>query len=189
MTAQKKARAILQQALPSIAFDGWSEACFRQAGVDAGFSEDLATILFPNLPMDAIDIWVSWADELMSQSADSAFESLGTTQKIRRLILDRLQRFSPHREALNRAVVICSLPWNLPRAMQMTAKTVDAMWELAQVRDHDMNWYTRRAILAYVYTATLRHWLREGEDLAAYLDARLDQAARVGRFTHRFKLG
>ena len=39
-----------------------------------------------------------------------------------------------------------------------TARTVDAIWHAAGDRSADFSWYTKRAILAAVYTATVLYW-------------------------------
>jgi ubiquinone biosynthesis protein COQ9 len=70
-----------------------------------------------------------------------------------------------------------------------TARTVDAIWHAAGDRSADFSWYTKRAILAGVYGATVLYWLRgSGEDDAAtlgFLDRRLAGVARIGAARRR----
>lgn len=191
MAKTELARSIIEQALPMVPFDGWTSKTLAVAAEAAGISPDYVSILFPDGAMDAIDAFVLWADEQMSQSADSDFSSLKTPQKITRLMLERLERFAPHREAVRRAVHTCLLPWNVARAGGITFRTIDTMWKLAGASDHDFNWYTRRATLAYVYTTTLKYWLSEegenSEHTAAYLQRRLNEAAWVGKAAQKVK--
>ncbi len=44
------------------------------------------------------------------------------------------------------------------------ARTVDAIWHAAGDRSADWSWYSKRAILAGVYGATLLFWLRDDSD-------------------------
>jgi ubiquinone biosynthesis protein COQ9 len=55
------------------------------------------------------------------------------------------------------------------------------MWYAAGDRSADFSWYTRRATLAAVYTATLAFWLGprapDMEEALAFLDRRLADLA------------
>jgi ubiquinone biosynthesis protein COQ9 len=62
---------------------------------------------------------------------------------------------------------------------------VDAVWFAAGDMSADFSWYTKRGILAAVYTATLLYWLRDAsddnEDTLRFLDRRLEGVARIGK--------
>jgi ubiquinone biosynthesis protein COQ9 len=62
---------------------------------------------------------------------------------------------------------------------------VDAIWHAAGDRSADFSWYTKRAILTVIYSATVLYWLRDvSEDDAAtlaFLDRRLAVVGRIGR--------
>ena len=66
---------------------------------------------------------------------------------------------------------------------------MDAIWHAAGDRSADFSWYTKRAILAAVYSATVLYWLRDtSEDDAAtlaFLDRRLAGVGRIGRLRRR----
>jgi ubiquinone biosynthesis protein COQ9 len=185
----ERARLIIEKALPHVPFDGWSSSTLSAAARAADVDVNYLPMVFPKGAIDAIDSFVAWADEQMELSVDDAFKALKMPQKIATLILERLERFSNHRDAVRRAVHLCAMPWNITRAGLITFRTIDKMWELAGASDHDFNWYTRRMTLAYVYTTTLKYWLSdEGEEktkTAAYLQRRLDEAAWVGKTSQR----
>ena len=71
------------------------------------------------------------------------------------------------------------------QAAACTARMVDAIWHAAGDRSADFSWYTKRAILAAVYTTTLFYWLRDTseDDVAtlAFLDRRLAGIGRIGK--------
>ena len=74
-------------------------------------------------------------------------------------------------------------------AAACTARTVDAIWQAAGDRSADLSWYTKRAILAAVYGATLLYWLRDSSDDDAatfrFLDRRLAGVGRIGSARRR----
>ena len=86
------------------------------------------------------------------------------------MIALRLEQNRPHKEAIRRGLAVLALPRNVRAAATCTARTVDAIWHAAGDRSADFSWYTKRAILAAIYSATLLYWLRDtSEDDAATL--------------------
>jgi ubiquinone biosynthesis protein COQ9 len=125
------------------------------------------------------------ADRRMeSGSTTLELGSMRITARIRAVIALRLSQNRPHKEAIRRAPAALTLPGNAGTAAACTARTVDAIWHTAGDRSADISWYTKRAILAGVYSATLLYWLRDASeddaDTLAFLDRRL---ADVGRIT------
>jgi ubiquinone biosynthesis protein COQ9 len=111
------------------------------------------------------------------------------SSRVRTVIALRLAQNRPHREAVRRAVALLALPRHARLAAACTARTVDAIWHTAGDESADFSWYTKRGILAAIYSATLLYWLRDaGEDDAAtlaFLDRRLAGHARLHRWTQR----
>ena len=108
-------------------------------------------------------------------------------ERVRAVIALRLAQNRPHKEAVRRAVAVLALPRHAGSAAACTARTVDAIWHAAGDRSADFSWYTKRAILAAVYAATLLFWLRDSsEDDAATL-AFLDRRMAGIAWTHRLR--
>ena len=105
------------------------------------------------------------------------------------MIALRLEQNRLYKEAIRRALAVLALPGNATAAARCTARTVDAIWHAAGDRSADFSWYTKRAILAAVYSATVLYWLRDtSEDDAAtlaFLDRRLAGIGRIGRLRGR----
>ncbi len=108
---------------------------------------------------------------------------------MRAVIALRLEQNRPYKEAIRRALAVLALPQNARAAAACTARTVDAIWHAAGDRSADFSWYTKRAILAVIYSATILYWLRDtSEDDAAtlaFLDRRLAGLGRVYRLRKR----
>ena len=47
-----------------------------------------------------------------------------------------------------------ALPPNIPSALETLALMVDDIWYMAGDKSTDVNWYTKRALLASLYTST-----------------------------------
>jgi ubiquinone biosynthesis protein COQ9 len=86
-------------------------------------------------------------------------------------------------------VLLLCHPANAAHGARCTAHTVDAIWHAAGDGSADFSWYTKRAILAGVYCATMLYWLNGDtgiDDTLAFLDRRLGDVARLGRWRSRF---
>ena len=52
------------------------------------------------------------------------------------------------------AMAVKALPPNIPSALETLALMVDDIWYMAGDKSVDINWYTKRALLASLYTST-----------------------------------
>ncbi len=177
--------AAIEAMLPLVPEHGWSMATLRRALAEP----DDAALLFPGGTPDLIETFCDRADRQMEAAADLEAQGLGG--RVRALIALRLAQQHDQREAIRRALAILALPLHARLAARITARTVDSIWHAAGDRSADFSWYTKRAILAGVYGATLLFWLRDhGEDDAAtlaFLDRRLQAVGRIGKARARFE--
>ena len=179
--------AALALALPHVAALGWGwravEVGLRGAGQAEGARQE-AELLFPGGAVDMVEAFIDRADRAMEAiAAAEEFATLRTTAKVRALVLGRLLLLAPHREAVRRSLGVLAMPRHARVAAGTLARTVDAVWVLAGDTATDFNRYTKRALLAGVYSATLLYWLREEDEgaVAAFLDRRLAGVGRIGK--------
>ena len=108
--------------------------------------------------------------------------ALKVRERIRALVVDRLDAVSPHKEALRRAFSILAQPQNAMTAARCAWRAADRMWRLAGDTATDLNHYSKRAILAGVYAATLAVFVddkSEGKaETHAFLDRRIEGIIR-----------
>ena len=170
--------------LPNVVFDGWTTAALRAA---AGPDADL---LFPGGPTDMIEAYCDLGDRWMEQGAiEAGVASLRLSQRVRAIVALRLEQNRPYKDAVRRALAVLALPGNAGLALRCTARTVDTIWFAAGDASADFSWYSKRAILAGVYGATLLYWLGDGSDddglTLAFLDRRLRAVGRIGGIRRR----
>ena len=170
--------AALDALLATIPFAGWSQAALRQA---AGPDADL---LFPGGPVDMVEAHSDLGDRRMAEGGPVEGK---LPARVRAVMLHRFQREADHKQAVRRGLSV--LAGHPAIAAACAARTVDAIWHVAGDRSADFSWYTKRAILAGVYTSTLLFWLRDesegGEATAAFLDRRLAGVGQIGRLRRR----
>ncbi len=187
-TIDPTAAAIVNATLSHVPFDGWSEKALALGAADAGVEQNLVPALFPRGAIDAIALYSRLADAEMV----AAFDALPETPKkihlaIRALILLRLESAQKNKDAVRRALTVLALPAHGKLSAELLYGTVDAMWRVAGQTDTGFSFYTRRATLAAVYSATLLAWLADNSgDMAktsAFLDRRLANVASIPRAT------
>jgi ubiquinone biosynthesis protein COQ9 len=182
----------LEAMLPLVPERGWTVAALRSGLIGIGADPLDAELLFPGGAPDMVEAFIDLADRRMGQAAVSAgIEALGLFGRVRAVIALRLEQLRPHREAVRRAAAVLACPGNTRLALRCTARTVDAIWHAAGDQSADFSWYTKRAILGAIYSATLLYWLRDiGEDdraTLAFLDRRLAGVARVRKARGRLE--
>ena len=180
--------AAIDAMLPNVPFDGWTKRALRTGIIAAGMPADEADLLFPLGPVDMIETHSDLADRRMEEAAKSITETK-LSARVRAVIALRLRQNRDHKEAIRRALAILALPGNARAAARTVARTVDSIWHAAGDRSADFSWYTKRAILTAVYSATLLYWLRDTSDndeaTLAFLDRRLAGVARIGKLRPR----
>jgi ubiquinone biosynthesis protein COQ9 len=174
--------------LPNVAFDGWTRRALRTGLVSAGQSPDEADLLFPLGAAEMIETFGDLADRRMEEAA-AGLPEMRPSVRLRAVIALRLEQNRPYKDAIRRALAVLALPHNARVSTQASARTIDAMWRAAGDRSVDFAWYTKRAVLAGIYTAVLLYWLRDtSEDDAptlAFLDRMLAAHGRFRRVTSR----
>lgn len=183
--------AALDALLPLVPKLGWTFAALRRGLRDGGGDPADAELLFPGGAPDMVEAFIDLADRRMEQQAAAQdMSGLRTPARVRAVIALRLAQNRPHREAIRRAFAVLARPRHARLAALCTARTVDAIWHAAGDRSADFSWYTKRAILTGVYSATLLFWLRDfSEDDAAtlaFLDRRLEGVGRITKLRRRF---
>lgn len=177
---------IIRAALPHVPFDGWTPEVLRRAAADAGYDPLTALRVFPRGPVEAIEAWVALADRRMVTALESqAPPDAKTTARVALAVRLRLEDLAAHREAVRRALGLLALPHNAPVAAATLWRTVDAIWYAAGDTATDFNYYTKRALLAGVYSATVLYWLDDKSEGFAetwkFLDRRLADVLRLPR--------
>ena len=176
---------VLEAALVHIPFDGWSRRSLFAGARDQGLDPGLARRLFPHGGDDLLAQLERWADRRMLAQVDlDKLAAMRVRDRIATLVRARLGALAPHREAMRRGVAARLLPSNALAGCTSMWRTVDLMWSLAGDKAQDYNYYTKRSLLAAVWTSTFLFWLEdrsEGmQESWAFLERRIDDVMRIG---------
>ncbi|WP_425326420.1 COQ9 family protein [Stakelama pacifica] len=176
------------------AFDGWNDTALITAARGAGVDPDVAKLAFPGGAVDMIDGWFAHIDAEMARALPpEKLAQMKIRERITALVEQRLATLAGDREALRRALAILAMPQNLARATKLGWRSADRMWRLAGDMATDYNHYTKRAMLAGIYGATITVFLddesEQWADTRAFLARRIDGIMRFekakAKFTNR----
>ncbi|MBI3497819.1 MAG: COQ9 family protein [Proteobacteria bacterium] len=175
---------LIEATLPHVPFDGWTLTALSRGAAALEISAAIAENAFPEGAADLVGHFVDLADRRMLEAlASRNLALLKVRERIQTAIRLRLEAVAPHREAVKRAVGFLALPPYLGLAFKLLYRTVDAIWYAAGDTATDYNFYTKRALLAGVYAATLMYWLEDRSpgqaDSWAFLERRLADVMKV----------
>ena len=174
------------------AFDGWSETALAAAAAELGIPAERARLAFSGGAAAMVDAWFDSVDVAMLEAfPDERIAGMKIRERIRALVLFRLETIHPHREALRRALAILAMPSNVASGARLAWRAADRIWRLAGDTATDFNHYSKRAILVGVYGSTSLVFLDDtDDDLAAtkaFLDRRIDEVMRFEKAKARWR--
>lgn len=160
--------ALLDAALPHVAFDGWSEASFKAAVRDSGMSEAEARALAPRGAVDLAVAYHRRGDaEMVAKLKEADLSDMRFREKVITALRFRLEAMTD-REAVRRASTLFSLPMHAAEGSKLVWETADHVWTALGDESRDGNWYSKRAILSGIWGATVLYWL--GDDSVGHAD-------------------
>lgn len=184
-----RARAGLLDAIrPEVPFDGWSETAFRAAVAAEGMDPALARVICPR---GAIDLACDYhrAADRAAEAAIRAEDWPGMSyrEKVAASVRLRLELVDP--ELVRRAASAFALPHNAATGAKLMWESADTIWRALGDSSTDGNWYTKRAMLSGVLSATVLFWMGdESEGHAeswAFLDNRIAEVMQIERIKGR----
>lgn len=184
--------AVLQAALVHVPFEGFTEKVLEQAGAEVGVDRPKLSRLFPQGSLSLIEAFSEQADVAMvKQLGRARLSSLKVRERITTAIRTRLAVLEPQKEAARRATAFLTLPPHAALGVRLLYRTVDTIWRGIGDTSTDFNFYTKRAILAAVYSATLLRWFTDDSDGEAatdkFLDHRIENVMRFEKLKADFR--
>lgn len=186
------AHTIINAALPHIPFEGWSMRALMQGALDAGYKKTDVIRVFPGGAVDAVLMHSTLADaHLEANLKNYHLESMKIRDRITLAVRLRLEPHAAHKEAVRRGLQLLMFPLNLHHAAQALYHTVDTIWYAVGDNSTDFNFYTKRATLAAVFSATLTFWVNDESPAHAatweFLDRRIAEVMKIETFKWKLR--
>ena len=168
-------------------WDALSKAALNSKKMKSHSEEELQT-LFDNKVSNIIGIFNDKLDEEMFATFNSENnKNLGVTQTVKALVLSRLRASENYKSIIKTSLFFMAQPGNANEALNQLMKTSNKIWEIAGDTSRGRNFYSKRLILAGVYSSTLAYWLaketRSIDGSEDFLDKRLDDVKNIGKIS------
>ena len=178
-------RELMQAAVQHVAFDGWSGQALIAGARDLGLSAAEAHNLFPGGARELLEVFSAEMDRRMLESMErQPLDEMRVRDKVALGVRSRLELLQPYREEVQRGLSFLALPTNAFLGTRLVWRTCDAIWYAAGDTATDYNYYSKRSLLAGVYSSTLLYWLSDrSENHAAtwdFLERRLTNVLKIG---------
>lgn len=176
---------LLDAALIHVPFDGWGDAALAAAARDCGVDAATAKALFPRGGVDMALAFHQRGDaQLSARLAAEDLAHLRFRDRVAQAVRWRIEA-AADRELVRRGTTLFALPPYAADGARAIWGTADLIWTSLGDQSRDYNWYTKRATLSGVYSATVLYWLGDDSPASAetwkFLDRRLDEVMQIER--------
>jgi len=187
-----KQEKILLAALEDVPFDGWSWSVVEDAAIKVGYDKAMAQAVFPEKLEDVLRFFSFWADQKMVEELEKIdTANMGVRERVETAVIKRFKVLEPYKESVRAKSVYWLSPFRKIAAAKIIWTTSDVIWEWAGDQATDYNRYTKRGLLSGVLVSTSVAWLNDTSDnhqeTLAFLERRLDNVLKVGKFIGKFK--
>lgn len=174
---------LLAAIIPHVPFDGWSQTAFRAAVADVDCDPALAASVCPR---GAVDLAIAYHEacdsDMVLRLREADLSSMRFRDRVAAAVRFRLEAVED-KELVRRASTLFTLPMYASDGARLVWRTSSLIWDTLGDTSKDINWYTKRATLAAVYSSTVLYWLGDDSEGHArsweFLDRRVDDVMRI----------
>ena len=176
---------ILAEALKDVPYGGFSQAVLDRAAKKLDVPQADLKTAFPHGAASLVEAFSEWADAQMAERMKT-FADAPMRERVAEAVRCRIEALIEHKDAARRAAAFLAMPMNAALGARLLYKAVDAMWHAAGDRATDFSFYTKRATLGAVYTATMLYWLADSSEnnkaTWEFLDNRIQEVMHIEKW-------
>ncbi len=183
---------ITEATLKHVPFDGWSKEAVKLGIQDL----ELDDSAFEEIFSSDLSKMVSHYSQMLDRNMLAGLKKLNLDEmKIRERIhtgvMTRIKLMSANRLAAKKTCAYLALPQHAALGTKLLYRTVNQIWYAAGDTATDFNFYTKRGLLAGVYTSTLLYWFNddshEFENTQEFLSRRIENVMVIQKLKARIK--
>lgn len=168
--------ALLDAALIHVPFEGMNDNALMAGARDIDMSPALVRVHFPQGGAGLAAAYHRRADQALRDALAENPPQGRFRDRVAEAVWRRLDLADP--ELVRAGAATLALPQNATLAARLVWESADVIWTGLGDRSRDVNWYSKRATLSAVISATVLFWLgdeSEGRaDTRAFIDRRID---------------
>jgi ubiquinone biosynthesis protein COQ9 len=181
------AARILAEALPNVAFDGWTDTVLRDTAERIGVDTAELKAAFPRGAIDALVFFSRDCDERAAEVIEKAdLKAMKIRERVAFAVRARVEAVGPHKEAARRGAALLALPQYALDGATCVYRGCDMMWRAIGDTSTDFNFYTKRALLSGVYSSTMIYWFADtsegSQDTWNFIDRRIADVMQIEKF-------
>ncbi len=190
-TAQDR---IIQAMFLFVPITGWTLTSLKSAVVEAGFQEGDEYRAFRGDMDQVVAYYLDYNDRKMIEKlAEIDLSSMRVKDRVATAVMVRFRQAEVHKQVAVKASEYLKHPSRVSMSAKALYNTVSQIWYACGDTSTDYNFYTKRGLLATVYTASFLFWLKDDSEdnirTRAYLSKKLDQVMQIPRIKSVLKDG
>ena len=186
---------LVKAMLVHVPLDGWAWPALDAGATDLGLEAGDARRAFTGGLGEVADHFARWSDRrMLEELAIKDLEAMRIRDRIHACVKTRLVMNTEYKEATRRLLSFLALPQNAGHLSKMTWRTCSEMWYAAGDTSTDWNHYSKRGLLASVYSSTILYWMvDEGDENGdfpetwGFLERRIDDVLKTFGMPRRIK--
>jgi ubiquinone biosynthesis protein COQ9 len=179
--AKNLKKTFLKEALNMLPIYGWNAELIINVEDQLGYHNIFATI------KDLVAYHLEQNDLKMLTKLANANKPEKVRDKIKLALLTKITLNDA--AILKETVKFLTKPQNTNLAFKSLANSCDKIWIYAGDKSADFNYYTKRTLLAGIYSATIVYYIKNSEqdtlneqDLELFISKRIDEILKLGSF-------
>ena len=186
---------IVEAMLAYVPVDGWTWRALENGAQELGLEQGEELRAFTRGLSEVADHFAEWSDRrMLKEVAKLDLESMRIRDRIHVCVKTRLLMNTKHKEAMRRLLSFLALPQNAVLVSKITWRTCSEIWYAAGDASTDWNHYSKRGLLASVYSSTIFYWMADDgngkgdfPETWEFLDRRIEDVLRTFGLPRRIK--
>ena len=170
--------------------NGWNENLFIKIAKNSKFSLNELNILFPDGYSSLLSFYIKEINyKIFRKVKKLNLSKLRTHEKVRKIILLKMKENQDEKKLIKKTFFTLILPKHSKMSLELLYEIVDEIWFLVGDKSTDFNFYSKRVILAAIYSSTLMHWINNNDlkKTEKFLDYQLKKVSKIPKIKNKFK--
>ena len=144
---------------------GWTIAVFEETQKKLKYNSSLIEELFPR-KLDDLILFFNYVtnDKLSRAYKKKRFNKKSIRISVLNAVKIRFELLNTNKDSIKKSLFFLSNPSKQILSGKLIYKTVDYVWKLIDDKSTDYNFYTKRIILASIYSAAIMIWINDKSD-------------------------
>ena len=182
---------ILNSSKQYVILNGWNEKLIDSLCNKKKYTNAQIISLFPEGYINILEFYLSCVnDNLITECKKIDLIRLKTHERIKKIIMLKIKNHEGEKKLVKKTLITLMSPRFSKLSLSSLYRTVDQIWYIAGDNSTDFNFYTKRIILASVYTSTIIYWCFRNKDITEteiFLEKQLKKVSRIPKIKNKFK--